>query len=35
LTNIHSRLERLGGTYHLSNREQGGTLVDIQIPQPG
>ncbi|GAB3983375.1 hypothetical protein GCM10028806_56600 [Spirosoma terrae] len=34
-TNIHSRLERLGGTYHLSNREQGGTLVDIQIPQPG
>ncbi|GAB3996764.1 hypothetical protein GCM10028807_40150 [Spirosoma daeguense] len=32
LQNIQSRLERLGGTCRISNREQGGTQVNIQIP---
>ncbi|WP_460910772.1 tetratricopeptide repeat-containing sensor histidine kinase [Spirosoma areae] len=32
LQNIKSRLERLGGTYLISNPAQGGTCVTIQIP---
>ncbi|GAB3698398.1 hypothetical protein GCM10027592_23420 [Spirosoma flavus] len=32
LQNIQSRLERLGGTCQISNREQGGTQVNVQIP---
>jgi signal transduction histidine kinase len=35
LQNIQSRLERLGGTYLISNRDQGGTLVNVQIPMAG
>ncbi|MBD2700458.1 tetratricopeptide repeat protein [Spirosoma sp. BT702] len=32
LQNIQSRLERLGGTCQISNREQGGTQVNVRIP---
>jgi len=32
LQNIQSRLERLGGTCQIANREQGGTQVNVQIP---
>ena len=32
LQNIQSRLERLGGTYLISNREQGGTRVSVRVP---
>ena len=33
--NIHARLDRLGGSYLVSNREQGGTLVNVRIPMTG
>jgi len=32
LQNIQARLDRLGGSYLISNREQGGTLVNVRIP---
>lgn len=32
LQNIQSRLERLGGTCQILNREAGGTQVSVQIP---
>lgn len=32
LQNIKSRLERLGGTYLVSNPTQGGTCINVQIP---
>ncbi|GAB4013645.1 hypothetical protein GCM10028808_33390 [Spirosoma migulaei] len=32
LQNIKSRLERLGGTYLVSNPAQGGTCIHVQIP---
>ncbi len=30
--NIQSRLDRLGGSYRIANREQGGTMINVQIP---
>ncbi|MFC5409022.1 tetratricopeptide repeat protein [Larkinella bovis] len=35
MRNIQSRLERLGGTYLISNPELGGTCVAVQIPMAG
>ncbi|WP_461039062.1 tetratricopeptide repeat-containing sensor histidine kinase [Spirosoma harenae] len=32
LQNIQSRLERLGGTCQIANREEGGTQINVQIP---
>ncbi|WP_205880600.1 tetratricopeptide repeat-containing sensor histidine kinase [Larkinella terrae] len=35
LQNIQSRLDRLGGSCQISNREQSGTLVQVRVPIAG